>query len=148
MCIRDRYWVAADGSRSVDLNALAAGSISQTLATVVGTTYAVSFALAGNPDNNANDTVKVALVDAGGPVDNFVFNTTGQSSPNIVWSTASFEFTASATSTTLTFSGDPADNEYGAAIDNVSIAAVPSPAAAGGGMAMLAMTVLRRRRSA
>ena len=43
-------WPAADGSRSIDLNAFDAGSISQVIDTVPGQTYNVSFAMSGNPD--------------------------------------------------------------------------------------------------
>ena len=43
------YWSASDGTRSIDLNGLVPGSISQTFDVVSGQTYRVSFDLAGNP---------------------------------------------------------------------------------------------------
>jgi len=43
------YWQAADGSRSLDLNGVEPGTISQTLATTVDNTYTVTFFLSGNP---------------------------------------------------------------------------------------------------
>ncbi|MBI3342508.1 DUF642 domain-containing protein, partial [Candidatus Curtissbacteria bacterium] len=45
------YWPASNGVRSVDMNGLTAGSISQSLTTVVGATYNVTFDLSGNPDS-------------------------------------------------------------------------------------------------
>src|SRR5690242_13851687 len=45
------YWQPADGARSIDLDGNSPGTIAQqTLATLSGQTYLVSFALAGNPD--------------------------------------------------------------------------------------------------
>ena len=45
-------WNADEGSRSIDLNAFNPGSISQTIETVPGQTYNVTFAMSGNPDAN------------------------------------------------------------------------------------------------
>ena len=42
-------WQPADGSRSLDLSATAAGGIQQTFDTVAGHNYQVTFSLAGNP---------------------------------------------------------------------------------------------------
>jgi len=43
------FWAAADGDQSLDLDGTSAGTVSQTFATTPGTTYTVSYALAGNP---------------------------------------------------------------------------------------------------
>ena len=43
------YWPAQDGSMSIDLSGADAGTLSQVLATTIGNTYTVSFALSGNP---------------------------------------------------------------------------------------------------
>jgi len=43
------YWVAQDGSKSIDMSGTDAGAISQTFATTIGNTYTVSFFLSGNP---------------------------------------------------------------------------------------------------
>lgn len=42
-------WQPADGNRSLDLSATAAGGIQQTFDTVAGHNYQVTFSLAGNP---------------------------------------------------------------------------------------------------
>ena len=67
------YWQAADGLRSVDLSALNGGSIQQTIATVVGQAYKVSFWLAGNPDGGLGDKF-VATSVSGDWVNSFTFN--------------------------------------------------------------------------
>jgi choice-of-anchor C domain-containing protein len=95
------YWQASDGSRSIDLSALGAGSLSQILSGLtLGQTYQVSFDLAGNPDGGSS--TKVAVV------------TDGET-------TSTYDFL-------LTFSSAE-ESPYGPALDNVSISgAVPEPA--------------------
>jgi len=67
------YWVAQDGSKSIDMSGTDAGAISQTFATTIGNTYTVSFYLSGNPAGPP--TVKTLDVSAtGGTVDHFTFD--------------------------------------------------------------------------
>jgi Protein of unknown function (DUF642) len=48
------YWTAADGSRSLDMNGLAPGAISQVITGLTfGHQYEVTFDLAGNPAGGA-----------------------------------------------------------------------------------------------
>lgn len=46
------YRVAANGTKSIDLNGYGAGSISQMVPTVVGAGYTVRFAVANSPKNS------------------------------------------------------------------------------------------------
>jgi choice-of-anchor C domain-containing protein len=121
------YWQAQDGSRSIDLNGTGQGAIEQTLTGLsVGQTYEVSFWLAGNPDGG--NATKVAVVSDGGAFsDVYDFNTTGHSRQNMGWERQTFRFVADATTARLTFSSAQ-KGAYGAALDNVGIAAVPEPA--------------------
>lgn len=126
------YWVAADGSRSLDLNGLGVGSISQTFDTVAGQTYRVSFAMAGNPAGGpqfktlasaTNTTVYIPPP----------FDITGHTLADLGWVTQSFTFVANASSETLTFasltfapSGNPTyPFAFGPALDNVAVAPIP-----------------------
>ena len=120
------YWSAQDGSRSVDLNGNAQGGIQQTFDTLAGIQYNVTFWLAGNPDGAP--ITKNVLVSATGATDGlFSFDSTGASKVNMGWSKYTYNFLATGTSTTLSFASQNA-GAYGAALDNVSVNAVPEPA--------------------
>jgi choice-of-anchor C domain-containing protein len=123
-------WVAADGSRSVDLEGSSGtcdlatpncpGGIAQSFATVAGQKYTVKFELAGNFDKGP--VIKTVRVSAAGQSQNFSFNTKGHSSKSMGWVTDTWTFTASGPTTSLEF--DSADNPFtgwGPVIDNVSV---------------------------
>lgn len=138
------YWQPADGSRSIDLNGGGAGSIFQTFDTIAGVNYRVIFALAGNPDGAP--AIKTGTVSAANSTQNFSFDVTGDSRPNMGWIDTTFYFQAVATSTTLTFSST-IPGFFGPALDNVRVAAVPEPVTLsllGAGLAGIGM--VRRRR--
>ena len=122
-------WTAAEGSRSVDLNRGAGiGGVSQTFDTVNGAAYVVSFYLSGN-FVGAPDPKDLTVTVAGVP-QNFQFSMPGGwSLATMGWVQRTVNFTASDTSTTLTFS-TPNATGYGPAIDNVSVSGgqvIPEP---------------------
>ncbi len=124
------YWQAADGTRSIDLCGNNAGSITQTFATAPGQEYKVDFSMAGNPDGGSPTKNLAAVVKSdGNTAAYFEFNTTGKTELDMGWLTKSFAFTANGASSTLTFYGLNFGSPYGAALDNVSVSAVPIPAA-------------------
>jgi hypothetical protein len=84
----------------------------------------VTFDLAGNP--NGNPTIKEMRVSAGGSSADFSFDITGKSNSNMGWLSKSWDFTANSTTTTLEFIG-LGNSDAGAALDNVSVIAVPEP---------------------
>lgn len=124
------YWTPIDGSRSVDLNGLTPGSLSQTFDVVNGQAYRVSFWMAGNPAGGPTTKTLDATAVVTLP---FSFDTTGFSLGSMGWKEYSFTFTATGTSQTLTFasttSGNSGNSSYptafGPALDNVSVTAVP-----------------------
>jgi choice-of-anchor C domain-containing protein len=118
------FWQASNGVRSVDLAGSGNGKIEQTFNTTIGTTYRVTFDLAGNP--NASPIIKDMRVSAGGSSADFSFNTTGKSNSNMGWLSKSWDFTANSTTTTLEFIG-LGNSDAGAALDNVSVIALSSP---------------------
>lgn len=124
------YWQAADGVRSVDLSGNTAGSIRQTLTTVVGHTYKVTFAMAGNPDGGP--VVKTLNADTGGAPIPFTFDVTGHDKTNMGWESKTFNFTATGTSTVLTFTSTTA-TAFGPALDKVVVedttSVTPTPSA-------------------
>ncbi len=122
------YWQASDGSRSLDLSGLSAGSIQQDIDTIAGYTYIVNFDMAGNPDGDP--TLKQLVLEAVG-VDAHAFNfdITGHTKSDMGWQTMQWSFIANATTTTLKFTSLVGDTGWGPALDNVSITAIPAPAA-------------------
>jgi choice-of-anchor C domain-containing protein len=128
------YWSASDGTRSIDLNGLVPGSISQTFDVVSGQAYRVSFDLAGNPAGGPQfktlDSTADLTLFSPAPFDVSNTNLT-----NMGWINYSFLFTATSNSETLTFTsttfGYSGNSTYptafGPALDNVTIAAVPEP---------------------
>ena len=150
------FWAAAEGSRSLDtLSCGTSGGVSQSFDTVPGATYEVGFSLAGNPDGG----VKTLSASAAGTTANFTFDTAGSSLVNMGWAAHTFNFTASAASTTLTFLGGVqggGSSCASAALDNVSVTLrstpTPAPVPVGGGLGGAALLAgaaawaLRRRR--
>ncbi len=123
------YWQAAEGSRSLDLNGAAAGSIYQTFATTAGQSYLVEFAMSGNPDGDP--TLKTMTASAGGVSADFDFTVTGNK-VNMGWEDKSFTFMATDSLTTLIFTSTTAlvtgdTSPCGPALDNVRVSAVPLP---------------------
>ncbi|MEU4338144.1 DUF642 domain-containing protein [Micromonospora lupini] len=115
-----RDWEAAEGDQSLDLNGFSPGAVARTLPTKLLTTYRVSYALAGNPDNGP--LVATGRVTANGQViDSFSFDTTGHtpSAMGYVYRTIYFTNVLSAT-TVLQFASTTQD-AFGPVIDDVRV---------------------------
>ena len=123
------YWQAEDGLQSVDLSGNTGGSIYQDLTTTVGTTYNLSYYLAGNPDGAP--TVKTLGVSAGTTIFTPVsFDTTGKTKAAMGWTLETASFTATTATTRLQFTSlNTPDNTspYGPALDNVQVTVAPEP---------------------
>ena len=120
-------WVASNGNNSLDMVGTGGiGGIQQTFDTVPGTTYQVSFDMAGN--FGAPPLVKPLAVTINGVTTNFTFDTTGRSGNSMGWTTHTVTFTAASTSSTISFVSDVTASggtqNAGAALDNVRIVAV------------------------
>jgi choice-of-anchor C domain-containing protein len=122
------YWQPQNGTNSIDLAGNQNGSISQALSTIVGQAYKVTFWVARNPDGGSNP--RTGFIGWNGNNSLFSFNNSTTSAANMGWEQRSFIFGATGASTILSFASDPATSggAFGAALDNVSIAAVPEPA--------------------
>lgn len=147
------FWQNADGQYSLDLDGNTPGAISQTFDTNIGDNYTISFYMAGNPFGGS--AVKQMSVTAGAATQDYTFDVASHSDTSMGWTLNTLNFTATGTSSTVTFTSlDPANNAYGPALDNVSVAdngagAVPEPGSLlltlGGGAALLARRRLARR---
>jgi choice-of-anchor C domain-containing protein len=114
------YWQAQDGTKSLDLDGSAPGAISQTLATTIGNTYAVSFFMAGNP--NGPPVVKTLTVSATGAAPaSYTFDITTHSNASMGWTLESYSFVATSASSTLTFASGDTSGDTGPALDNVVV---------------------------
>ena len=115
-----------------NLGNLGIGGIQQTFDTVPGTTYQVSFDMAGN--YAALPVVKPLDVTINGVTTHFTFDTTGRGLTNMGWTTHTLTFTATGTSSTINFVSDVQGlggvNNAGAALDNVRIGAPGAAAVA------------------
>jgi len=123
------YWTAQDGTKSLDMNGtptsdvpLAAGTVSQTLATTANNTYVVQFYVSGNPACGlGNKDLSVSAT--GTAPQNYTFTITDATTlTNMGWTVQAYSFVAKGTSTVLTFAADPNDTSVcGPALDSVSV---------------------------
>jgi choice-of-anchor C domain-containing protein len=117
-------WQASNGNNSLDLVGTGGiGGIQQTFDTVPGTTYQVSFDMAGN--YGAPPVIKPLAVIINGVTTNFTFDTTGRNFDNMGWTTRTLTFLASSTTSTINFVSDVTASggtlNAGAALDNVQV---------------------------
>jgi choice-of-anchor C domain-containing protein len=130
-----RWWQPAGGGSSVEVGSPGPGALEQSVATVPGRRYRLSFALAGNPEGPPR--VKTLVVSAGPTSRTFSFDSAGHTRQAMGWRTQTLDFTAAASTTTIGFArtdGSPRSGWWGPAIDDVSLvplgAAAAPPAAA------------------
>ena len=113
------YWPAQEGSKSIDMSGVEAGTLSQTFATTIGNTYDVSFQLSGNPEGDpAVKTLEVSAT--GGTVGLYSYDVTANDLTHMNWRPETYSFLATSASTTLSFVSTTA-GAFGPAIDNVVV---------------------------
>ncbi|MEU6239467.1 choice-of-anchor C family protein [Kitasatospora sp. NPDC047058] len=113
------FWQAAEGDQSLDLNGSNSGAVAQSFTTVPGTTYSVTYALAGNPDGGPALRTGRARID-GQDFQDFSFDVTGRTRAAMGYVGRQFTFVAQGTSTTLGFTSTVA-GAYGPVLDNVQV---------------------------
>jgi len=142
---------AQDGNQWSDLAGVTSNSMTsgvmQGIATMIGQAYEVSFYVGSATDNYFFFPGTVDLsIDGGARV-----SYTNPTAPaNMLdWKLFTVQFTATSTTTNLTFFNGSAANNFLGAIDNVSLTAVPEPTSVAFlvmGAAGLAICTARRRR--
>jgi choice-of-anchor C domain-containing protein len=120
------YWqppVAGQGS--LDLDGNSNGAISQTLGGLVsGELYALTFALAGNPDGSP--VTKTVQASINGQNQTFTFVDTGASHASMNYAMESLTFTYNGTGNVLSFASlDDPPSAFGSVLGDVSVSAVP-----------------------
>jgi choice-of-anchor C domain-containing protein len=116
-----QYWPAAEGKRSLDMNGITAGGISQTFKSKKGQKYRLTFAMAGNPGSDLTD--KKLQVSAAGKKMDFTFDATGKTRTDMGWVRKTWDFTAEADETTLEFLS-LMEGDAGPALDDVVVVAI------------------------
>ncbi|PKB66135.1 MAG: hypothetical protein BZY81_07815 [SAR202 cluster bacterium Io17-Chloro-G4] len=124
---RDPSWIASEGFWLIDLNGSVPGSISQSFETVSGSQYTVLFDLAANRGlPQTGDAIVNLDVSAAGTTQPYSFDGAGKTNVSLGWLEQSFAFTASGTTTTLTFTSTTTDDSAnGPLLDNVRVNAIP-----------------------
>ncbi|MGI5215229.1 DUF642 domain-containing protein [Plantactinospora sp. CA-290183] len=115
-----RDWQAAEGNQSLDLNGFAPGAVARTLPTKPLTTYRVTYALAGNPDNGP--VIATGRVTANGnTVDSFSFDTTGQTPSDMGYVYRTFYVVNVLSSATTLGFASTTTGAFGPVIDDVRV---------------------------
>ena len=115
-------WPASDGVRSIDLDGVSFGAISQNIKTDPGKTYVVTFDLSGN--GYGPPTVKAIRLSAGSDNSRYTFDMTKRPYHSMGWQTHTWRFVAGHKSTTITFESLDTENGYfGPILDNVHVQA-------------------------
>lgn len=126
------FWAPAEGLQSLDLNGSGAGSISQTLTTVVGQQYVIRLAVSENFYGTADKTMQVLW--GGAVVDTVtIVHDPARTSAAMGWSYRQVLVTATSTSTVLTLASTTGAMDgvqgfaafYGPAVDDVSVNLAP-----------------------
>lgn len=125
--VTSSYWQPALGSQSVDLAGSTSGSLTQSVSTVSGESYALGWYIAGNPD--CGQSVKSMKVDWNGrPVEGapYTFNDTGHSDAAMGWQHEEVTVTAESTTSVLSFADvTPDHSPCGSTLDGVTLTGEP-----------------------
>lgn len=130
-------WISQDGLRGLDLEGSPGTmGVSQSFATSIGSTYLVSYWMAGNVERGTFKTMRVSVT-GNTPLysNDATFDVTGKSFAAMGWRNDTFSFVADSTSTQLSFLSLDGSGFWGPALDNVSVelavqtGVVPVPAA-------------------
>ncbi|MGQ5262028.1 DUF642 domain-containing protein [Micromonospora sp. ZYX-F-536] len=115
-----RDWQTAEGNQSLDLNGFSPGAVARTLPTKLLTTYRVSYALAGNPDNGP--LIATGKVTANGQtVDSFSFDTAGHTPAAMGYVYRTFYFTNILSAATVLQFASTTVGAFGPVIDDVRV---------------------------
>ena len=138
---------AYEGAQYLDLNGTTAGTISQVLPTLSGTTYLLQLAYANNYDPPSSLTASVTVTGVSSTLLSTSITHSSSVAGNLNWTIFSQPFTADGSSATLTFESQDSGNG-GVFLDAISISQVPEPSAEAifpFGAAILGLLFLRRR---
>ena len=120
-------WLPHSGAQSMDLSGISPALISQTIDTVPGYMYDLTFWIAGNPDKQEVKTLGVYW-DGNELSPTITFDSTGHSTNDMGWRLVTIShLKASKSSTEIAFIDlQPSNDPYGVALDDISVVPVQS----------------------
>jgi lysophospholipase L1-like esterase len=123
-----------NGTKIVEFNSAnspAAATLSQTFATIPGTTYSLEFDLGVISFNTNQQRLQVSVTGNSTSLLSQIASINGVNNGTIVWSPRSYSFVANSTSTTLSFTDiSPTTAAIDVLLDNVRVTSFPAPQAA------------------
>lgn len=153
--VKQSVWNPSSGGYSIDMNGTPGGpgGIQTVVPTTIGTTYRVTFDIAGYNDETSSTNPKSIETTAGGDTLQFtLFSNDNYVHPlslplTVTWSSRSFDFVAISSSSVVSFRSLVPSDPSAMILDNVSIEAVPEPSAAVlVGITACSLVFRRRRR--
>jgi hypothetical protein len=121
------YWPAVEGTHTLDLNGVSAGTIEQTFATIPGQVYQLLFNYANNPDRPAGTATATVTVTGAGTLLSRRIAHTGSTPRDMRYTPFLGNFVADSTSATPRFiSTTP--GAHGIVLEAVSVIAIPGAA--------------------
>jgi choice-of-anchor C domain-containing protein len=124
------YWQPHAGAQSVDLAGNSPARISQTITTVPGASYDLSFWIAGNPDMQGQKVLGVYW-DGAELSPAITFDSSGKTHQNMGWELVTISgLTATKTTTEIAFEHKAPEGPCGVALDDISVdptGVIPAP---------------------
>jgi choice-of-anchor C domain-containing protein len=121
------YWPEPEGTRTLDLNGVSAGTIEQSFATIPGQLYQLLFDYANNPDAPARTAAATVTVTGAGTLLSLMIAHAGSSPRNMKYTRFLRTFVADSATTTLRIASTT-PGTYGIVLDAVSVMALPGAA--------------------
>ncbi|MFN0197046.1 MAG: DUF642 domain-containing protein [Planctomycetaceae bacterium] len=126
-------WEPAEGNQSIDLNGPTAGSVYQDLSTVIGQSYLIRFAFAGNYAGIEDKRMEVLW--GGIQIADLTFTQDGETATDMGWIYMELNAVATGSTTRLRFNSltgamsglQGFTTFYGPALDDVSVTAIDVP---------------------
>jgi choice-of-anchor C domain-containing protein len=118
------YWPAAEGTHTLDLNGVSAGTIEQSFATIPGQFYQLMFDYGNNPDAHVRTAGATVTVAGLGTLLSQDIAHTGSTPRDMKYTRFFGFFLADSTTTTLKFTSTTA-GAYGVVLDAVSVTTTP-----------------------
>ena len=117
------YWPAVDGTHTLDLDGVSAGTIEQSFATIPGQVDQLLFDYANNPDRRARRDAAGVTVTGAGPLLSQSIAHTGSTPRRMKYTRFLQTFVADTATTTVRFASTTRGS-YGIILDGVSVSAL------------------------